>query len=227
LKRVLLKISGQSLSDQSGWGISEEALKRLAGLLSQVSTKVELSVTVGGGNIVRGSKTNLDRVTADQMGMLATVINGLALQRELEGHGFKAVLQSAVGTPFTQPLDRQRAIQALDEGRIVIFSGGTGNPFLTTDTAAALRASEIGAKLLLKATKVDGVYTGDPRSDPSAQKLDKITYQEVIARNLGVMDLAAIDLCHRNKIPILVFNLFKEGELQRAILEEPVGTLIN
>ncbi len=226
MKRLLLKISGQALSGESGWGLSDEALEWLAGVLAQAAQKVELAVTVGGGNIVRGSKINLDRVTADQMGMLATAINGLALQSKLEGRKIKAVLQSAVGTPFTEPLDRRRAIQALDEGRMVIFAGGTGNPFVTTDTAAALRASEIGAKLLLKATKVDGVYTGDPGSDPSAQKLDKITYQEVIARDLGVMDLAAIDLCRRNKIPILVFNLFKEGELDRAIREEPVGTLI-
>ena len=225
-KRVLLKISGESLSNESGLSISAGALERLAELLARAAELAELAVVIGGGNIVRGSQVNLDRVAADQMGMLATIINGLALQSKLEERGIEATLQSAVPTPFTEPLDRRRAIEALKRGKIVIFAGGTGNPFVTTDTAAALRASETGAELLLKGTKVDGVYTGDPQKDRSARKLDRITYQEVIAQGLEVMDLAAIDLCRRSRIPILVFNIFKEGELERAIKGEPVGTLV-
>ena len=234
-KRLLLKISGEALAAEAeaetgpegGWGISEAALERLSHLILPAAREAELAIIVGGGNIIRGRAMGLDRVVADQMGMLATVINGLALQRELESHGTKVILQSAVPTPFTEPLDRRKAIQSLEEGGMVIFVGGTGSPFVTTDTAAALRAAEIGAQPLLKGTKVDGVYTGDPEKDRSARKLDRITYQEVIAQGLEVMDLAAIDLCHRNKIPILVFNLFKEGELIRAIRGEPVGTLIS
>jgi len=225
-KRVLLKISGESLSNENGLSISAGALERLAELLARAAELAELAVVIGGGNIVRGSQVNLDRVAADQMGMLATIINGLALQSKLEERGIEATLQSAVPTPFTEPLDRRRAIEALKRGKIVIFAGGTGNPFVTTDTAAALRASETGAELLLKGTKVDGVYTGDPQKDRSARKLDRITYQEVIAQGLEVMDLAAIDLCRRSRIPILVFNIFKEGELERAIKGEPVGTLV-
>ncbi|MFQ6090238.1 MAG: uridine monophosphate kinase, partial [Candidatus Bipolaricaulia bacterium] len=194
MKRLLLKISGQSLSDERGWGISETALEWLAGLLAQAAGQAELAVVIGGGNIVRGSTTNLDRVTADQMGMLATAINGLALQSKLEDRGVQVILQSAVSTPFTEPLDRRRAVEVLSRGGMAIFTGGTGNPFVTTDTAAALRASEIGAQLLLKGTKVDGVYTGDPQRDESAQRIERISYQEVIARGLEVMDLAAIEL---------------------------------
>ncbi|MFQ6117514.1 MAG: UMP kinase, partial [Candidatus Bipolaricaulia bacterium] len=217
MKRLLLKIGGEALADESGRGISVAALERLAGLLARAAGEAELAVTIGGGNIVRGSQTKLDRVTADEMGMLATVINGLALQNKLEERGIKTILQSAVPTPFSAPLDRRRAIEVLQRGGIVIYAGGTGNPFVTTDTAAALRAAEIEAELLLKGTKVDGVYTGDPKRDKTARKLDRVTYQEVIAQDLGVMDLAAIDLCRRRGIPILVFNIFKEGELLRAI----------
>jgi len=225
-KRVLLKISGESLSNESGLSISAGALERLAELLARAAELAELALVIGGGNIVRGSRVDLDRVIADEMGMLATLVNGLALQGKLEELGIEALLQSAVPTPFTAPLDRRRAIQVLEEGGIVIFAGGTGSPFVTTDTAAALRAGEIGAELLLKGTKVDGVYTGDPQRDEAARKLERVTYEEVIVRGLEVMDLAAIDLCRRNKIPILVFNLFKEGELLRAIRGEPVGTLV-
>lgn len=225
-QRLLLKVSGEALAAENGSGISLSALERLAGLLASAAKLAELAIVIGGGNIVRGATSGLDRVAADQMGMLATVINGLALQSKLEEQGLKALLQSAIPMPFTEPLDRRRAIQALERGELVIFAGGTGNPFVTTDTAAAIRASEIGAKLLLKGTKVDGVYTADPAKDPSARKLDRLSYQEVLARDLGVMDLAAIELCRRNKIPILVFNLFKEGEFERAVRGEPVGTLI-
>ena len=225
-RRLLLKISGEFLSDDYGWGISEAALERLTGILTRATGQAELALVIGGGNIVRGSQMDLDHVAADQMGMLATIINGLALQSRLEEQGIEAALQSAVPTPFTAPLDRRRALQVLEEGGIVIFVGGTGSPFVTTGTAAALRASEMGAELLLKGTKVDGVYTDDPQKDKAARRLERVTYQEVITRGLGVMDLAAIDLCRRNKIPILVFNLFKEGELERAIRGEPVGTLV-
>lgn len=227
MKRLLLKISGEILSDKRGQGISAAALERLVGLLARAAGEAELALVIGGGNIVRGSEMDLDRVTADQMGMLATLINGLALQSRLEGLGIKTILQSAVATPFSAPLDRRQAVKVLQQGGIVIFAGGTGNPFVTTDTAAALRASEIGAKMLLKGTKVDGVYTGDPQRDKTARKLDKITYQEVITHDLEVMDLAAIDLCRRNGIPILVFNIFKEGELEQAIRGKPVGTMID
>jgi len=226
LKRLLLKIGGEALADENGRGISVAALERLAGLLARAAGEAELAVVVGGGNIVRGAQTELDRVTADEMGMLATLINGLALQNKLEEQGMKTILQSTVPTPFSAPLDRRRAIEVLQRGGIVIFAGGTGNPFVTTDTAAALRAAEIGAELLLKGTKVDGVYTADPQKEPAAQRLERITYQEVIAQDLGVMDLTAIDLCRRNGIPILVFNILKQGELLRAIRGEPVGTLV-
>jgi uridylate kinase len=228
-RRLLLKISGEALAAEAGSGIGEPALERLAGLLASAAKLAELAIVIGGGNIVRGATagSGLDRVAADQMGMLATVINGLALQSKLEEHGMRALLQSAVATPFTEPLDRREALAALERGELVIFAGGTGNPFVTTDTAAAIRASEIGAEMLLKGTKVDGVYTADPARDPKARKLDRLSYQEVLARDLGVMDLAAIELCRRNKIPILVFNLFKEGELERAVRGEPVGTLIS
>lgn len=225
-KRLLLKLSGQALADESGWGLSEPALGRLSELLARAASRAELAVVIGGGNIVRGATSAFERVAADEMGMLATVINGLALQSELEEHGVKTLLQSTIATPFTERLDRRRALEALKRGELVIFAGGTGSPFVTTDTAAAIRASEIGAELLLKGTKVDGVYTGDPARDPSARKLDRLSYQEVLSRNLKVMDLAAIELCWRNKIPILVFNLFKEGELERAIGGERVGTLV-
>lgn len=226
MKRLLLKIGGEALADENGRGISVAALERLAGLLARAAGEAELAVVVGGGNIVRGAQTELDRVTADEMGMLATLINGLALQNKLEEQGMKTILQSTVPTPFSAPLDRRRAIEVLQRGGIVIFAGGTGNPFVTTDTAAALRAAEIGAELLLKGTKVDGVYTADPQKEPAAQRLERITYQEVIAQDLGVMDLTAIDLCRRNGIPILVFNILKQGELLRAIRGEPVGTLV-
>jgi len=226
LKRILLKISGEALSDESGGGISVASLERLAGLLARAVERAELAVVIGGGNIVRGSEMDLDRVAADEMGMLATVINGLALQNKLEEQGIQVILQSAIATPFAAPLDRRRAIEALKQGKIVIFAGGTGNPFVTTDTAAALRASEIGAKILLKGTRVDGVYTNDPERDETAQKLERLTYQEVIAQDLEVMDLAAIDLCRRRGIPILVFNILKDGELERAIRGEQVGTLV-
>ncbi|MCR4403873.1 MAG: UMP kinase [Candidatus Acetothermia bacterium] len=225
-RRLLLKVSGEALAAESGSGISLVALERLAGLLASAAKLAELAVVIGGGNIVRGATSGLERVAADQMGMLATIINGLALQSKLEEHGIRAILQSAIPTPFTEPLDRRRAIQALERGELVIFAGGTGNPFVTTDTAAAIRASEIGAKLLLKGTKVDGVYTADPAKDPSARKLDRLSYQEVLARDLGVMDLAAIELCRLNKIPILVFNLFKARELERAVRGESVGTIV-
>ncbi|MGQ9734388.1 MAG: UMP kinase [Candidatus Bipolaricaulia bacterium] len=226
-RRLLLKLSGEALAEsENGWGISQAALARLARLIASAAKRAELALVIGGGNIVRGAKAGWDRVAADEMGMLATVINGLALQSELEELGVKTLLQSAVATPFTERLDRRKALEALKRGELVIFVGGTGNPFVTTDTAAAIRAGEIGAEMLLKGTKVDGVYTSDPARDPSARKLDRLSYQEVLSRDLKVMDLAAIELCWQQRIPILVFNLFKEGELERAIGGERVGTLV-
>lgn len=226
VKRILLKLSGEAFGVK---GIEPKAVDKLAAQIAQVRMRgVEIAVVVGGGNIIRGADAkNLDRVVADQMGMLATVINGLALQDALERQGLKAILQSAVAVSFAEPLDQRRAKQALENWEVVIFAGGTGNPFVTTDTAAALRAGEIKAELLLKATNVDGVYTGDPKSDKRAKRLKRVSYEEVIQNKLEVMDIAAIEICRENKIPIVVFDLFKPGNLEKAIAGEEVGTLVN
>ena len=233
-KRVLLKLSGEALSGQDG-PLSQTALEYVVSQLLPLQREgVEVAVVIGGGNFVRGREAplGLDRVTLDQMGMLATVINALALQAELEAHGAGAHVQSAIETPAAAPVDRRRAVRALQAGEVVIFAGGTGNPFVTTDTAAALRAGEIEAQVLLKGTKVDGVYTADPQKPTSTrsrppERLDRLTYREVIERGLEVMDLGAIELCRQMAIPILVFNFFREGELLRAVRGEPVGTLIS
>lgn len=233
-KRILLKLSGQALSGQ-GAPLSQAALEYVASQLLPLQQEgIEVAVVIGGGNLLRGREASLglDRVTLDQMGMLATVINGLALQAQLEAYGARALVQSAIETPFTTPVDRRRAVRALEAGEVVIFAGGTGNPFVTTDTAAALRAGEIGAQVLLKGTKVDGVYTADPHKldgsrSLTPERLERLTYREVIERGLEVMDLSAIELCRQMAIPILVFNFFREGELLRAVRGEPVGTLID
>jgi len=228
-KRILLKLSGEAFGNK---GIEQKALEKLAAQIARIRARgVEVAVVVGGGNILRGEEwqgrgPKLDRVVADQMGMLATIINALALQDALERYGVKTSLQSAVAVSFAEPLDQRRAKQALNNGEVVIFAGGTGNPFVTTDTAAALRASEIKADLLLKATNVDGVYTGDPKRDKSAKKLKRVSYEKVIQKRLEVMDIAAVDICRQNRIPIVVFDLFKPGNLERAIAGEEVGTLV-
>lgn len=222
----MLKLSGEAFGNK---GIEQEALDKLATQIARIRARgVEIAVVVGGGNILRGEEApQIDRVVADQMGMLATVINALALQDALERRGVKTNLQSAVAVSLAEPLNQRRAKQALDNGEVVIFAGGTGNPFVTTDTAAALRASEIKADLLLKATNVDGVYTGDPRRDKSAKRLKRVSYQEVIQKKLAVMDIAAIDICCHNRIPIIVLDLFKPGNLEKAIAGEEVGTLVD
>jgi len=228
-RRILLKLSGEAFAAE-GTAFAPEALEYLLNQLTRLhEMDVQTALVVGGGNVIRGAEAlpGLDRVTADQMGMLATAVNGLALQSLLEGKGIQTSIQSAVPTPFTPGLDRRAALQALEEGKVVIYVGGTGNPFVTTDTAAALRACEISAEVLLKATKVDGVYTADPQTDPQAERLERISYEEFLARGLGVMDLAAVEICRKNGLPILVFNFFREGELERAVAGEPVGTLIS
>jgi len=191
------------------------------------SQRVQLGIVVGGGNLVRGARArSLDRVVADRMGMLNTIINGLALCESLQQNKIPAVVQSAVPVGFLEPVDAARARAALDAKQIVIFVGGTGNAFVTTDTAAAIRAGEIRADLLLKATDVSGVYTSDPKKSKNAKLLHRVSYEQVLLQNLAVMDLAAVDICRQNKIPIVVFDFFAPGNLKRAIAGEEIGTIV-
>ena len=235
IKRVLLKISGEALAlvgeKKSDEVISPTSLSFIACEIKEALKKdVEIAVVIGGGNIWRGSKNThngIDRVTSDNIGMLATVINALALQSALEHIGVVTRLQTAIAiSQIAEPFIRRRAIRHLEKGRVVIFAGGTGNPFFTTDTAAALRASEINANLLLKATQVDGVFTSDPKIDRNAKLIKRISYLDAIKRQLKFMDHAALTLCMENSIPIRVFNLHKKGNIYRAIIGEDVGTLI-
>ena len=232
-KRILLKLSGEALAGEQGYGIEPPVLDRIAEEIREIHVLgVELAIVVGGGNIFRGlqaSASGMDRASADYMGMLATVINGLALQNTLEKAGLMTRCQSAIDMPaVAEPYIRRRAIRHLEKGRIVIFAAGTGNPFFTTDTAAALRAVEIGAEVILKATKVDGVYSADPVHDPSAVRLDHLSYIEVLNRGLRVMDTTAISLCMENKLPIVVFNLNRPGNLHRVVMgEQGVGSLVS
>ncbi len=226
--RALLKLSGEALGRA---GLESKALEyavaELAAALS-LSRDVELGVVVGGGNLVRGRDLpQMDPAVADQMGMLATVINGLALQEALSQRDIPATLQSAVAVPWIDPVHPHRAREALSQGRVVVFAGGTGNPFVTTDTAAAIRAAEIEADVLLKATNVDGVYTADPKRDPSAQKIPSLTYERAIQERLGVMDLAALALCEQYGIPIVVFDFFRAGNLRKVLEGEPIGTRVS
>jgi len=231
-KRILLKLSGEALAGEQGYGIDPAVLERIAREVRGVhDLAVETAIVIGGGNIFRGlqaSASGMDRASADYMGMLATVINGLALQNTLEMAGLLTRVQSAINMPaVAEPYIRRRAIRHLEKGRIVIFAAGTGNPFFTTDTAAALRAVEIGAEVILKATKVDGIYSGDPVVDPSAVLLPRVTYIEVLNRGLRVMDTTAISLCMENKLPIGVFNLNTPGNLRRVVIGEPgVGSFV-
>lgn len=226
MKRALLKLSGEAFGRA---GLERESLEYVvAELEAALSLEVELGVVVGGGNLVRGRDLpQMDRAAADQMGMLATVINGLALQEALGRRGVPAVLQSAVAVPWADPVHPRRAREALSQNRIVIFAGGTGNPFVTTDTAAAIRAAEIGAEGLLKATDVDGVYTADPKHDPAAQRLPSLTYEQVLRERLEVMDLAALALCEQYDIPIVVFDFFQEGNLRKVLEGEEIGTRVS
>jgi uridylate kinase len=230
-RRVMLKLSGESLLGKREHGISPETCDGIAQELKEVKALgVELGIVIGGGNIFRGiagSKRGLDRTTGDYMGMLATVINALALQDSLERAGVPTRVQSAIEMrSVAEPFIRRRAMRHLEKGRVVIFGAGTGNPYFSTDTAAALRASEIDADVLLKATKVDGVYTADPMTNPKAKRYKRLTYMDALKNRLNVMDAAAFSLCMDNRIPIIVFDLFKRGNIQRAILGKPIGTLV-
>ncbi len=230
-KRILLKLSGEALMGPEGYGIDPAVVGTVAQEVAEIhSMGVSVCVVVGGGNIFRGSLGDgmgLDRVTADYMGMLATIMNGLALQDALEKRGVSTRLQTAIAMDaIAEPYIRRRAIRHLEKGRIVIFAAGTGNPYFTTDSAAALRAIEVKAELLLKATKVDGVYSADPLKDPSARKYDSITYLEALEQGLRVMDATAISLCMENHIPIRVFDLFARGNIRRLVEGEIIGTLV-
>jgi uridylate kinase len=231
-KRILLKLSGEVLqSKRSGLSIDPDVLRSLAKQIKAVrETGVEVAIVVGGGNIFRGTAgevRGIDRNTGDYMGMLATIINALAIQDALEKEGVNTRVQTAIEMrQVAEPFIRRRALRHLSKGRVVIFGGGTGNPFFSTDSAAALRASEIEANALLKATKVDGVYTADPVKHPSATRYERLTYHEAISKQLKVMDAAAFALCMENRIPIIVFDFFKEGNLEKVLVGEPVGTVV-
>lgn len=230
-KRVLLKIGGESLADRNGYGISSTRVRLIAEEIDEVKDLgVETGIMVGGGNIFRGegaNKEGMDRTTADYMGMLATILNALALQDTLERMGVFTRVQTAIEMQeIAEPYIRRRALHHLEKGRVVIFAGGTGNPYFTTDTAAALRALEIEADVILKATKVEGVYSSDPLKDKKAEKFDEISYAEVLNRRLKVMDATAISLCMDNHLPIIVFNLQKRGNIKRIILGEEIGTMV-
>ena len=229
--RVLLKLSGEALLGDTPYGISPAVLDELALQLMKVhSMGVELGLVVGGGNIFRGvagSASGMDRASADQMGMLATVMNALALQDVLVRHGADARVMSAIELGgMAEPFVRSRALRHLDAGRIVIFAAGTGNPFFTTDTAAALRALEIGADALLKATRVDGVYDSDPEKNPEARRFETLTYTEVLEKNLRVMDAAAISLARDSELPVLVFNMQVPGNIEKVLAGEKIGTTV-
>ena len=231
-KRVLLKVSGEGFCKPGGSGMDPEEVRTIARQVREVAaTGCELAIVVGGGNFLRGAgfsrEANVKRATADYMGMVATVINGLALQDHLEALGVDTRVQSAIEMhDVAEPFIRRRCIRHLEKKRVVILVGGTGNPFFTTDTAAALRASEIQAEVLLKATKVDGVYSDDPEVNPKATRYDHLTYDDVVQQDLKIIDIAAISLCRENRILIIVFNLKREGNIRRVIAGEPIGTHI-
>ena len=230
-RRILLKLSGEALMGDKGFGIEKTVLSGIADEIIDVhSLGVEIALVIGGGNIFRGlagSTSGMDRASADYMGMLATVINALALQDALESRGAKTRVMSAIEMArLAEPYIRRRAIRHLEKGRLVIFGAGTGNPFFTTDTAASLRAMEIGADIVMKATRVDGVYDKDPKKFKDARMFRRLSYMDVLNRHLAVMDSTAISLCHDNKLPILVFNMTKPGNIRRVVLGEPLGTLV-
>ena len=231
-KRVLLKLSGEALSrDGDGRSISPSALTFISEEIRKAwRPEIQLAIVIGGGNIWRGAKDGhgmIDRVSSDNMGMLATIINAMALQSALEHKGIHTRVQTAIEiSRLAEPFIRRRAIRHLEKGRVVIFAGGTGNPYFTTDSAAALRAAEIGADIIFKATQVDGVYTGDPKLDKKARMIRKITYMDAIRKGLKFMDTSALTLCMENALPILVFNLHTPNNIKRAVGGETVGTLI-
>jgi len=231
-RRIVLKLSGEALAGGQGYGIDPPVLDRVGAEVRDVTELgVQVAIVIGAGNIFRGiaaSAGGMDRATADYMGMLATIINALALQDSLEKAGLQTRVLSAIEMrAVAEPYIRRRAIRHLEKGRVVIFAAGTGNPFFTTDTAGALRAVEIGADAILKATKVDGIYSADPKKDPMARRIEKVTYIEVLNRGLGVMDTTAISLCMDNKLPIVVFDLTRPGNIKRLVLGEPVGSIVS
>lgn len=231
-KRVLLKLSGEALQGSQHYGIDPRVVESIASQLKEVKDLgIELAVVIGGGNIFRGfqaESTGMDRSTADYMGMLATVINGLALQDALERKGVFTRVQTAIAMQaLAEPYIRRRAMRHLEKGRIVILAGGTGNPYFTTDTTAALRAIELGAEVILKATKVDGIYSADPKKVSDAKRFNKLRYMDVLKKGLKVMDATAISLCMDNNLPIIVFDLLKHGNIQRVVSGQNIGTIVS
>ncbi|MBI5187068.1 MAG: UMP kinase [Nitrospinae bacterium] len=230
-KRVLIKLGGEALAKEGGSGIDHHAAQTIAMELKEIfQLGVEIAIVIGGGNIFRGATAEamgMERVNADYMGMLATVINGMALQHSLEKLGIATRMMTSISMPqLAEPYVRRRALRHLEKGRILIFAGGTGNPYFTTDTTASLRAMEVNAEVIFKATKVDGIYTADPFLDENAKKYQELTYLEILKDNLKVMDSTSISLCMDNKLPIIVFNLKEKGNLKKAILGEKVGTYV-
>ena len=231
-KRILLKLSGEALMGDDAFGINRPTIERIVGEIAEVTRMgVEVAVVIGGGNIFRGvagGSEGMDRATADYMGMLATVMNALALADAMNHQGLTARVMSAIGIEqVVEPYVRPKALQYLEEGKVVVFAAGTGNPFFTTDTAAALRGAEIGAELVLKATKVDGVYTADPKKDPKATRYAELSFDEAMTRNLGIMDATAFALCRDQKLPIKVFSIFKPGALKAVVQGADEGTLVH
>ena len=230
-KRVLLKLSGEALAADQGYGIEPLTITTIANEIKEVvACGVQLSLVIGGGNIFRGlaaSSKGMDRASADYMGMLATMINSLAMQDALEKVGVDTRVQSAIAMQeVAEPYIRRRAIRHLEKGRVVIFGAGTGNPYFTTDTAASLRAMEVGAEVILKGTKVDGVYTADPKKDPTATKFKELTYIDVLKKGLQVMDATATSLCMDNNLPIIVFDVTTDGNVKKVVCGEPIGTIV-
>jgi uridylate kinase len=232
VRRILLKLSGEALMGPDSFGYHAETMAGFVGQIREiVALGVQIGIVVGGGNLFRGATgalSGMNRATADSMGMLATVMNALALKDALQQAGVETRVQTAVHIGHVgEDFERDAAVRDLEAGRVVIFGGGTGNPFFTTDTAAALRAAEIGADLLLKATKVDGVYTADPKKDPAARRYEALGFDEAIAKNLGVLDTAAFALCREQKLSLVVFNIFKSGALKRVVMGEDEGTRVS
>ena len=230
-RRILLKLSGEALAGDQGYGIDPDVINGIAAEIKEVSTLgVEIAVVIGGGNIFRGlaaSSKGMDRASADYMGMLATVMNSLAMQDALEKQGVVTRVQSAIDMQqIAEPYIRRRAVRHLEKGRVVIFSAGTGNPYFTTDTAASLRAMEINAEVILKATKVDGVYSADPKKDKNAVKLSEITYLEVLQKGLQVMDATATSLCMDNNLPMIIFDMTQRDNIKKVVLGEKIGTIV-
>lgn len=231
-KRILLKLSGESLMGNQKYGIDADMLKQFAADVAEVcALGVQVGLVIGGGNIFRGvqaAAAGIDKVSGDYMGMLATVINSIGLQNALEAHGVQTRLQSAIHmSQIAEPFIRRRALRHLEKGRVVLFGAGTGNPYFTTDTAAALRAIEIEAECIVKGTRVDGIYDSDPEKNPDAKRYNTLSYKQVLEQSLGVMDLTAITLCQENKLPILVFDMNTPGNLKKLVLGEPVATVVS